>query len=138
MGTFDLGYLVSDGKKAKVIAFLGLGGFGYGINVTKSRSIQASEAAKNPGHELNMSRGGFVIDASVLLNVVPAPSYDEREKTRGGLSVGVRLGYSFSMASRNWYYSGGSVTDAPKFGLSMPYVKVLIGGFGERDRNGRK
>ncbi|MHB1279518.1 MAG: hypothetical protein ACYC1Q_14110, partial [Bacteroidia bacterium] len=75
---------------------------------------------------------GFVLDASVNLNFIPVLHYNEKENTSGGLMCGLKIGYVYSIPGSNWTFSGGDVTGGPKFGLNMPYVKLILGGFGSQ------
>jgi len=130
VGTFDFGYLVVNKPKLRVFPLLGVGGGGYGLQITQNNSVSAADIRTSPSREINISQGGFVLDFSLNLNVIPVLVYDERDRSYGGFMTGLKVGYLYGFPSSNWRYSGGDVTGGPDFGLNMFYVKLIIGGFG--------
>jgi hypothetical protein len=129
-GTLDIGYVVFNRQRVKIYPLMGIGGFGYGLQVSKSRNFSASQLSENPAQEININQGGFAMDVSVQVNIIPAPEYDELERSYGGFMTGLRIGYTCSVPGSSWNYSGGAITDGPKFGLGLVYAKLIIGGFG--------
>ncbi len=134
LGTFDFGYVILNREKIKIYPMIGIGGGGFGIQITKNKTTSVGEVVTNPGREINVSIGGFVFDLSMNINIIPVLNYDEKKKTLGGFMTGLKIGYVYSLPSSNWMCSGGDVTGGPSFGLSMGYVKLIIGGFGYQNK----
>jgi hypothetical protein len=130
LGTLDFGYLVLDKEKVKIFPLLGVGGGGYGVSIAKNQDISTDNIVTDPGREINLSKGGFLMDASINLNFIPILQYDEKEKTYGGFMTGLRVGYVYGLPSSNWSFAGGDISNGPNFGINMFYVKLVIGGFG--------
>lgn len=130
MGTFDFGYAVINRDKLKFFPMLGIGGGGYGINMTKTGNISTADVVAKPERGIEISYGGIIADFSLNLYTIPALAYDKSENSYGGFMVGLKIGYIYSVPSTAWSYAGGNITNGERFGLSMPYVKFVIGGFG--------
>jgi len=130
IGTFDIGYLLLDKEKVKIYPMIGIGGGGFGLRIAQNKNVSLNEVVNNPSREINISKGGFVFDVSVNLNFIPSLTYNEQDNSYGGFMIGLKAGYLFSMPSSNWEFSGGDVTGGPRFGLNMPYIKLILGGFG--------
>lgn len=134
MGTFDFGYLILNKNKVKIFPLIGIGGEGYGVKISNHKNVSVENLSKNPGQEINISKGGFVADLSLNINLIPAMEYNENKKSYGGFMTGIKVGYVYSLPTSNWHFSGGSISGAPNFGLSMAYVKLIIGGFGSQKK----
>ena len=137
VGTFDLGYLILNKNKIKIYPLLGIGGSGFGLQISKNRNYSVNQIKNDPGQEINISHGGFIADISININIIPNLNYDEKKNSYGGFMTGFKIGYLYSIPSSDWKFSGGNITNGPDFGLSMFYVKLLIGGFGsQKNKNG--
>lgn len=130
IGTFDFGYLLLNKEKVKIYPMIGIGGGGYGIQITKIKAASINEVVNNSSREINISIGGFVFDFSLNLNLIPVINYNEKDKSYGGFMTGLKIGYLFNLPSSNWSFTGGDITGGPNFGLNMVYAKIIIGGFG--------
>ena len=130
IGTFDFGYLVVNKAKLKVFPLLGIGGGGFGVQMTKTKNLSASQVSDNPSQEININQGGLVADISINMNLIPNMEYDEKSKSYGGFMTGLKVGYVYSLPRTDWRYSGGEISGGPRFGMNMMYVKLIIGGFG--------
>lgn len=129
-GTFDLGYLIVNKEKIKVYPMFGIGGGGYGIQISENQNLSVSEIVSNPSREINVSAGRFIFDFSFNLDLIPALDYNEDTGAYGGLMTGLKVGYIYSLPSSGWSYSGGAINGGPDFGFNMIYAKLIIGGFG--------
>ena len=130
VGTFDFGYLILDRKKINIYPMIGIGGSGYGLHVVKNKDVSVSHISKNPDQEINISKGGFVADLSLNINIIPP--YNEKNNSNSGIMTGVKLGYIYSLPSTDWRFSGADIIGGPSFGLSMVYIKIILGGFGSQ------
>lgn len=130
VGTFDFGYLIYNKDKLKIYPMLGIGGGGYGIGINRIKNLSSSQISSNPEREININNGGFVMDISLNINVIPVLNHDKNDDSYGGFMTGLKIGYIHGFRNSNWTYTGGSVTDGPMFGMKMFYAKLIIGGFG--------
>lgn len=138
VGTFDIGYLVLKRRNLTVFPLFGIGGGSYGLRITRSGTVSASQVANSPTREINISHGGFVSDLSVNINFVPHPEFNEKDKSYGGFMCGLRLGYLFSIKHSDWTYAGGDISNGPDFGFNMLYVKLIFGGFGYQEKSAQQ
>lgn len=130
MGTFNLGYLITNTNKVQFFPMIGIGGGGYGISISRNENISVEEVRENPGREINISKGSFLFDFSLNLHFIPVLTYDEQSNSDGGLMTGLQVGYLASIPSSEWAFAGGDISNGPDFGLNMFYIKMIIGGFG--------
>lgn len=130
LGTFDIGYVIVDKTHFKLYPMIGIGGGSYTISIAEKKNLTAGDITKNPRHEININNGGFVIDVSINLNLIPLFEYDENENSYGGFMTGLKIGYLYTVPSDSWSYKGGDIANGPNFGLHGFYVSLMIGGFG--------
>lgn len=134
MGTFDMGYLLLNREQVKLYPLIGIGGGGFGLQVSRSGSISTNTVSNNPGREINLSIGSFLADISINIDLLPTLSYNEETGARESFMTGLRLGYVYSIPTSDWKYAGGSVSGGPDFGFNMFYLKLIIGGFGYKNK----
>jgi hypothetical protein len=130
VGTFDFGYLLVNKPKLKIYPLIGIGGSGYGLQITRNRNLSVKQILDDPANEINISHGGFVLDLSINMNLFPVSELNEKKNSYGGFMAGLKIGYAYSLPSSDFNYSGGTISGAPNFGLNMFYVKLIVGGFG--------
>ena len=130
VGTIDFGYQILDKEQVKIYPMIGIGGCMYGLQVSRNKNVPINTIVNDPGQEINVSLGGFVMDFSLNLNYIPLVLYDDIDNSYGGFMTGFKVGYLLSVPSSDWIYSGGNVIGGPSFGLNMWYAKLIIGGFG--------
>lgn len=130
VGTFDFGYIILNKKNLKFYPMIGIGGSGFGIKIDKNKDVSASNISDNPGQEINITKGGFVGDFSLNLNLFPSLECTDKNSSCGGIMTGLKVGYVYSIPSTDWKFAGGDITGGPNFGINMFYVKLIIGGFG--------
>ncbi len=109
---------------------LGVGGGGYGLTIAQNKDVSVGDIASDPGREINISVGGFVVDASLNVLAIPSVQYDEKDNSYAGFMTSVQIGYAYGFPSSDWTFSGGDVNDGPNFGINMLYIKLVIGGLG--------
>ena len=129
-GVFEFGYLVCDKRNMKIYPTIGIGAGGMNVQISNSKTVPADEVSNNPAQEIHIRNGGFLTDISITINFIPSITYDEKENSSGGFMIGIQAGYLYGIPSSDWSYSGGSISGGPRFGINMPYVKLVLGGFG--------
>lgn len=93
---------------------------GYGINIKQLISpYQVENTYYNP-RNLKINTISPYCDFS--LNTYATLSSKKKSK-----AIGVKIGYSYGLKNSNWMYTGGSMTEGPKFGFRMLYLKVTFG-----------
>lgn len=130
IGTFDIGYLISNKDKLKIYPMIGLGGTGIGVQIIKNQHYTIQQIVNNPWKEINIGLGEFVLDVSLNIDLIPLLQYDAKENTYSGFLTGIKFGYAYSPSSSDWMFAGGNISDGPSFGLNMFYFKINLGGFG--------
>jgi hypothetical protein len=130
MGTFDIGYLLYNNDKLKIYPMIGIGGTSMGVQIIKNKNYTSNQIVNNPWQEINIGLGALVLDLSLNIDMIPLLQYDEKEKSYGGFLTALKLGYAISPTSSDWMFAGGDITNGPRYGLNMFYVKAILGGFG--------
>lgn len=131
MGTFNFGYLLVNREQMKIFPMLGLGGGGYGLNITNNSNVSTEDIKADPFREISISKGGFIADVSLHFNFLPGLQTDDESGSSGGFMTGLQVGYLWSFPDSRWEYTGGNITGGPNFGLNMFYVKLILGGMGQ-------
>lgn len=135
MGSFDIGYLILSKDKIKFFPLLGIGGGGYGLSIAQNKNVSVDQVVNNPSREINISKGSFMINLSLNLELIPVLTYDDKEESWGGFMTGLRVGYLYTFPTTDWSFTGGDITGGPNFGLSGFYASLIIGGFGYSANN---
>lgn len=130
MGTFNFGYIIVDKEKMKIFPMLGLGGGGYGLTITNNSNISIDDIQTRSAQEINISKGSFLLDLAIHMDFVPGLQYDKEENSYGGFMTGLQIGYTMGFPDSKWSYAGGNINGGPNFGVSMLYVKLIVGGLG--------
>jgi hypothetical protein len=126
-GMFNAGYTLVSAKGFRLYPLAGIGAGGMKFTVTEaSGTVSFDDILETPGRSSAMSAMGLLLSLSLGADYVLSFSAGENE--RGGPYIGVRAGYMLSPFTGNLKLDDADVTDAPSFGYSGPFIKVLIGG----------
>lgn len=126
-GFFDLGYAVFARDALTVYPMLGIGGGSVTMRITDSEAPLFDEVIADPKRSAELTMGGFLLDVSVGLDYLFRVG---AEQTDGGFMFGLRAGYTFSPSESNWKMNGNEINGGPDFGITGPYVRVMVGGGG--------
>jgi hypothetical protein len=130
-GHFDLGYAIVAAPRARLYPMLGIGGGATRLEITERSSPGFDEVLRSPRRGARLTRGSFILDTSLGLDV--RVTARRRENGVGGFAIGVRGGYTFTPLQTEWHLDESSdVAGGPDAGLQGPYVRLMLGGWGER------
>jgi len=125
--SLDLGYKVINRDRFGVYPLVGIGWGGTKYSVASDQDLAITTPIAFNSVEYQWS--GLVIDLG--LRAEHLFGFKQNESGKGGGMFGLELGYMFSPGNADWKtLGGGSVTDAPDYGLDGFYARVLIGGMG--------
>ncbi len=93
---------------------------GYGINIKQLVSPYQTENSYYNPRSLKINTISPYCDLS--LN-----TYTRLESKNKSMALGIKVGYSYGIKNSNWVYTGGSITEGPKFGFRMLYLKFSLG-----------
>ncbi len=108
--------------------FAGMGIGGTFMHV-RSDSRAFSDAIVSNGPDITMWQGAFLLNAGVGSDFIV-------QKASHGFVVGIRGGYVFDpfTKKRDWRSRGTKITNLPILDQSGPYIQLVIGGWGERNK----
>ncbi len=124
MGFFNLGYILFSSENFFLYPLLGLGGGAMNIRMTStSETPSFHQVLQNPKNETLLEKGGFIINLSLgaeyLINFSPV--------NKGGIILGIRLGYLLMPAKSSWRMNTVEISGGPDVGWDGAYFKLLIG-----------
>lgn len=123
-GFLSLGYTLIDKPTLRAYPLLGIGAGLSEFSVSNERDVNFDELLAEPGSLTRLSQAHFLLNASIGLDLpVGASSISGRNK----LILGVRLGYTLSLANSSWKDESRSINDSPDGDMSGPFIKLLIG-----------
>lgn len=128
--TFNWAYQLTTPKQWLCFPMVSAGFSAYGIGIDQKIQSYQTEMVTQSRRNLHISNAGIVTDVSMNIYRVfniqkPANNSDKRQFAP---SIGCKIGYMYGFKNSSWTYTGGSVTEGPKFGMRMVYLKICIGG----------
>ncbi|MFM6983113.1 MAG: hypothetical protein ACKOXF_03200 [Chitinophagaceae bacterium] len=127
--TFNWAYQLSSKKQWLCFPMASAGFSAYGIGIDQKIQAYQSEMVSNSRRSLHISNAGVVTDLS--MNIYRLLNYSATEgvikKQSFSQAIGLKIGYMYGFKNSSWTYTGGSVTEGPKFGMRMVYLKICIG-----------
>ncbi|MBM4176006.1 MAG: hypothetical protein FJ213_07515 [Ignavibacteria bacterium] len=127
-GFFDLGYLLYSDGAINVYPLIGIGGGSMSLKIFENKILSFDEILDNPKRSVELSTGGFLINAALGADYLFQLGEDERGK--GGIAVGIRAGYIFAPLKGDWKMNEIEITGSPNLGITGPYIQFMIGGGG--------
>jgi hypothetical protein len=133
-GGGEIGYAAIASPQWLVVPFVGVGGFGYSLNVSNSSNKNAlpvySGESIAPGAETKYTAGFFTGEIGIRVSRLLFSG-------SGGLIVGAEMGYLSSLQRAAWESSAGNGSSAPESAeLRGGYFRLIIGGGGFSHRGG--
>ncbi|MDZ7292153.1 MAG: hypothetical protein ONB44_20555 [candidate division KSB1 bacterium] len=131
-GFFDLGYqLISHGGFA-LYPLVGIGGGGLVLKISERASPSFDEVLADPGRGAQLFTGGLMLHASLGADYFIQTRRDESKQ--GGVMIGIRAGYNFTPIKGDWSLEEFAIAGGPEIGITGPYVRVMLGGGGNRSK----
>jgi hypothetical protein len=127
-GFFDIGYAVISTPRFHVYPFLGIGGGGYTLRITKNDKPTFDSVMVNPGNNSNLSIGGLMLQFGIGVDYFLPMS--EREDGVGGPMIGLRAGFLLTPIKGDWFLEDIEILGGPHLGIKGPYVRLMLGGGG--------
>ncbi len=125
--SLDLGYKVINRDRFGLYPLVGIGWGGSTYSIAADQDYVVTDPIAFNSVEYQWS--GLVLD--IGLRAEHLFGFKQMERGKGGGMFGLELGYMFSPGNSDWKtLGGGSVIDAPDYGLDGFYARVLIGGMG--------
>jgi len=124
-GFFDIGYIIYSTEKLFLYPFLGIGGGGMSLKIIEKESPDFDKLLESPEGNAELSSGGFLIHLSLGADYSLKQYKCKRGKSR--LIFGIRAGYIFTPFKGDWEMNDFKVSNAPKMGITGPYVRLLVG-----------
>lgn len=124
-GFLNFGYAALNRPRFKFIPMLGIGGIGMNLRISEQKDITLQDIQNQPWNETNLGWANFVFEIGFNLEYIILK--DDKENSKG-LRLGLKAGYTFSPASNNWRYAGGTVTGLPKYMVNGFFARLVIGG----------
>lgn len=132
-GMFNLGYALVSGPRAALFPAVGVGAGGVVLEILDRAAPSFDDLLLNPGRGVRITTGGLLLDTSAGLTYRLTERTTRRRGGTGGLAVGVRAGYTFAPFTTQWRTDlGNDVAGGPDVPIQGAYVRVMLGGWGER------
>jgi hypothetical protein len=135
-GFFNLGYLVAKQGERHAYPFVGIGGGGVQLTITERATPTFDEVLADPGRDARLVSAAFLIQLGFgvdQLFVLRTRDVDEA-RYEGGLVLGLRVGYVFTPTHSDWRLSSARMAGGPDFGMTGPYLRLVVGGGGRRSK----
>lgn len=131
-GLFNLGVDAVQYKGLSIYPMVGIGGGKMQLKIAEESGASFDDILADPGREVRLTQKGLLLDAS--LGVDYRFTMRQWENRTSYFTVGVRGGYLFAPYSGKWKMSAGEVSGGPDFGITGPYVQLMLGFSGKRER----
>lgn len=105
-------------------------GLGLGFNLMRIRSDSKTLATILTTTEPNslLWQGSFLFNVGIGSDLIVAAA-----DRNAGLTIGIRAGYTLDIyTAKHWYSDGVTISDVPSLPHNGPYVRVILGGWGEK------
>ena len=106
---------------------VGLGVSRMGLRLTERSVLDFSNIVSDPGRESSLRKWDFLIQTALGLDYTIGFKRS-RNDTEGGVLIGIRVGYVYSVTDSQWKMSELDVSGAPGVSMSGFYVHFVIGG----------
>lgn len=130
-GLFDLGYIVYTSKNLIIFPLIGFGGGGIDVRINEKSLVDFDSVLINPKRGSVLSNAGLMLNFG--LNFIYHLNLSEEGSDKGGISLGVNLGYLQFFKIGNWTLFDTEIARGPDVGLSGFYFRFTIGGGGSSD-----
>jgi hypothetical protein len=125
--SFNWAYKIHTSSKWYMFPMISTGVSAYGIGIDRKIAPYQSEMVTYSNRSLNIRNAGIITDVSMnIFRLCPASTPKTNNKHRHA-SIGLKVGYTYGFKNSSWTYTGGSVTEGPRFGVRMMYLKLIIG-----------
>ena len=129
-GFFNFGYLLFSSSSIKLYPLLGIGGGGLTLKlIPKSNNLKFNELLSDPKRMSTLSNGFLLVNLGLGMDYLLPLA--ENKDGKGGVLLGIRVGYILCPAKGDWGVEDIEVSDVPSLDFSGFYFRIVIGGGGE-------
>ncbi|MBN2518923.1 MAG: hypothetical protein JXB17_00325 [Bacteroidales bacterium] len=125
-GVINVGYIFYSQQKLIGYPLVSLGYSTFSLRLSGNNQISFQEAVTSYNQEIILKKGSPVIDVGWVFEFFPL---SKDEKLKGGPCLGLKIGGFFSLIDGTWEYSGGKISNSPKFLPCGLYVRTLYKGY---------
>lgn len=128
-GFFNVGYLAMKQDDLHVYPFVGVGGGGIELKISERTIPTFDQVLAAPGRTSSLTSAGLLFQVGVGVDQLLAVRTKDSggERTTSGFVIGLRAGYVFMPAQSDWMLGSTRVASGPDFGMTGPYVRVIVG-----------
>lgn len=124
-GRVSVGWPVAAGRRVRVVPTVGAGVGGMSFTIRETGDVGFGEVLEEPGRSVQLSTTVGTVEAAVQTDVRLG-----RTGARGGVLLGLRVGYVTSGLSSGWSeIEGGEVSAGPDGAIRGPYARLTLGGW---------
>lgn len=125
-GLFKVGYIAYQKGGFILYPSFGIGGGGLSLTISRDETASFDQFLADPGRNSTLTTGFLLLDLGIGADNLVI--LDRRNDPEGGIAFGVRAGYLFSPYRSDW----GDALDGPDAGIEGVYLRIAIGGGGNR------
>jgi len=129
-GVVNVGYAVVRTEQTSIYPMLGLGGGGLTLELNETGTPTFDEVLTDPRRGSTLNRVLMIVQPAVGLDhFIPAGEVDGM---LAGALVGLRIGYTFTPFTSDWYLDTARLAGSPDQGMEGAFIRVVIGGGSRR------
>lgn len=116
LALLEAGYVVPLAGGLRVYPLAGVGLSDLSLTTSQEGSVPFDDLLEGPGPGSEVTTGGFVLQPGLGLDLVA-----------GGLTVGLRGGWTFSPGEAEWEAADVTVDGGPDVGMEGPFLRASVG-----------
>jgi hypothetical protein len=129
-GVVNAGYAVVRTERTSIYPMLGLGGGALTLELNEIGTPTFDDVLDDPRRGSTLNRVLMIVQPAVGIDhFIPAGEVDGM---LAGAVVGVRVGYTFSPFTSDWYLDTARLAGSPDQGMEGAFIRVVIGGGSRR------
>ena len=125
--SFNWAYKIHTSSKWYMFPMISTGVSAYGIGIDRKLAAYQSEMVTYSNRSLSIKNAGIITDLSMNIFRLCPVTTPKKNNKQGQAAIGLKAGYTYGFKNSSWTYTGGSVTEGPRFGVRMVYLKLIIG-----------
>jgi hypothetical protein len=128
-GFFNVGGVIIRDNDFRVFGLVGLGGGGFELETTERALLTWDDVMANPRRGAELTVGGVMLQTAFGADYIA-----DVDETFGlaGVSVGVRIGFTYQPETDNWEMEGLDTPGGPEVAITGFYARLSVGGVAGR------
>lgn len=126
----DGGYLITQKEHFMFFSTIGLGVNNFSLKQKRTKQENLNPRVSNKDRAINIYNTGFYVDLALNIRFLGKRQTDNGYSS--SMMTGIKIGYMLGLNSSTWRYTGGSITNGAPFAAKMPYIQLILGGFGSK------